>query len=212
MQLMKTGLVLLIVALIGIAAFAFSQYVRRRDMAREHHVRSYVFPGGVLEALSKSYPQLELKDVQLAARALRQFFLVHIRAGGQLVAMPSKVADALWHAFILDTRAYRAFCQGAFGSYLHHIPEGAAMRAVDKDQMATWRTWRLACLEENINPLSATRLPLLFALDSKLNIPNAVRYDPASFKKPSSGGSGGGGSCGGSGCDGGCGGGCGGGD
>jgi hypothetical protein len=212
---MKVGFILLVVPLIGLAAFAAWQYVRRRAMAREHHVRSYVFPRGVLEAVLKTYPQLEPKGVQLAARALRQFFLVQARAGGRLVAMPSKVADALWHAFILDTRAYRAFCKGAFGSYLHHIPEGAAMRAADKDQMATWRTWRLACLEENINPARATRLPLLFAVDSKLNIPNAIRYDPSSFKKPVSPGSSDGGDCGGDGCGAsgsdGCGGGCGGG-
>ncbi|MBE7368004.1 glycine-rich domain-containing protein [Ramlibacter pallidus] len=207
---MTVGLDLLMVALAAMGAFAAWQYVRRRDLDREHHIRSYVFPSGVLETFSRSYPQLEPKDVQLAARALRQFFLVHKRAGGQLVAMPSKVADALWHAFILDTRAYRAFCQRAFGGYFHHIPEGSVMRAADKDRMATWRTWRLACLEENIHPLKATRLPLLFALDAKLNTPGAVVYDPSSFRKPASADGRGGGGCGGSGSDNGCGGGCGG--
>lgn len=207
---MKLAFLLLTAALAGTAALAIWQHARRVAMAREHHIRSYVFPGGVLEALSKTYPQLQLKDAQLAARALRQFFLVHLRAGGRLVAMPSKVADALWHAFILDTRAYRSFCQAAFGSYLHHVPEGAAMRAADKDGAATWRTWRLACLEENINPVKATRLPLLFALDAKLNIPFAVIHHPSDFRKPASSGRGGG-NCGGAADDGGCGGGCGGG-
>lgn len=201
---------LLILPLVGIAAFAAWQHRRHRTRAREHHIRSYVFPGSVLREFSKSHPQLQPKDIQLAARALRQFFLVHARAGGRVIAMPSMVADGLWHAFILDTRAYRTFCQAAFGSYFHHIPEGEAMRAADGDQVATWHTWRLACLEENIHPLHATRLPLLFALDAKLNIPNAIIYDPASFKKPAlADGCGGGGSCGGGGQDG-CGGGCGG--
>lgn len=205
---MQSNVTLLLTALVGLAAFAAWQYLRRRALAREHYIRAYVFPSGVLQELLKSYPQLQLKDAQLAARALRQFFLVHARAGGQLISMPSKVTDALWHAIILDTRAYRTFCQAAFGSYFHHIPEGA-MRSADKDQAATWLTWRLACLEENINPLKATRLPLLFALDAKLGIPNAVAYDPSSFAKPkSSGGSEGG--CGGGGDNSGCGGGCGG--
>lgn len=209
---MNVAFGLLVFALMAMGAFAAWQYVRRRDLDREHHIRSYIFPSGVLEAVSRSYLRLEPKDVQLAARALRQFFLVHQRAGGQLVAMPSEVADALWHAFILDTRAYRTFCQGAFGGYLHHIPEGSVMRAADKDRMATWRTWRLACLEENIHPLQATRLPLLFALDAKLNIPGAVVYDPTRFRKPESADGRGGGGCGGAGSGDGCGGGCGGGD
>jgi hypothetical protein len=209
---MQVGVLLLVAALVGLGAFAAWQYGQRRTLAREHFIRAYVFPSDVLLELLKAYPQLQLKDAQLAARALRQFFLVHARAGGQLVAMPSKVTDALWHAFILDTRAYRAFCQQAFGSYLHHIPE-RAMRSGNDRQAAAWRTWRLACLEENVNPLGATRLPLLFALDAKLGIPGAVAYQPSEFKKPeSSGGCGGGGTCGGCGDGSGCAGGCGGGD
>ena len=38
------------------------------------------------------------------------------------------------------------------------------------------RCWWHACREENINPAKPTRLPLLFALDTKLNIPNGFRY------------------------------------
>jgi hypothetical protein len=209
---MQTGIVLLALVLTAVTGFAAWQYRRKRALAREHHIRTYVFPNAVLQEVWKTYPELQLKDIQLAARGLRQFFLIHARAGGLLITMPSKVADALWHAFILDTRAYRAFCQSAFGSYFHHVPAGA-MRSEDRDQSATWRTWRFACLEENINPMKATRLPLLFALDSKLGIPDAVAYDPVNFKKPqSSGDCGGGSSCGGGSDDGGCGGGCGGGD
>ncbi|MFN7664722.1 MAG: glycine-rich domain-containing protein [Inhella sp.] len=210
---MTTGTALLVLAFLAAATYAAWQHRQRRVLAREQHIRTCVFPSGVLQGLQKAYPHLDLKGVQLTARALRQFFLVHARANGGLVAMPSKAADALWHAFILDTRAYRSFCMAAFGSYLHHLPEGA-MRQADNDGSAIWRTWRLACREENIHPKRATRLPLLFALDAKLGIADAVVYDPAAFKPPPSKGDG----CGGSGCggtggnDGGDGGGCGGGE
>jgi hypothetical protein len=43
------------------------------------------------------------------------------------------------------------------------------------------RTWRYACLEENINPEHPTRLPLLFAIDQKLAIANGNIY---SLEKP----------------------------
>lgn len=199
---------LIIPAVTFLAIGAFLLWLRQRGAAltREHIIRTYVFPRAVLQELTKTYPHLEPKDVQLAARALRQFFLIHARAGNRVIAMPSKVVDALWHAFILDTRAYAAFCKAAFGAYFHHIPEGAMAR--ERDEEVPWRTWRLACLEENINPGRATRLPLLYAIDAKLGIPGAAKYDPAAFKAPKGSSCGGGsGSCGG---DGGCGGGCGG--
>jgi hypothetical protein len=171
----------------------------------------------VFVELAKTYPWLDKKETQLVARALRHYFLLHARSRHTVVAMPSKVVDALWHAFILDTRAYQSFCRAAFGAYFHHIPE-SAMAAVGQGAAASWHTWRLSCLEENINPGKATRLPLLFAIDAKLAIPGATHYSPGMFKKPTdSNSSDGSTGCGGGGSDsnscdgdGGCG--CGGGD
>lgn len=36
------------------------------------------------------------------------------------------------------------------------------------------RVWWYCCKYENIDPVRPTRVPLLFALDSKANIPTAV--------------------------------------
>jgi hypothetical protein len=35
---------------------------------------------------------------------------------------PSLPIDSLWHAFILNTRQYRKFCEEVYGYYLDHIP------------------------------------------------------------------------------------------
>lgn len=211
---MKPLLILLLLAFFILAAWALWQRHRRMMLERERLIRAVRIPPAALQSLEKAYPHLSLRDVQLVARALRQFFLVHARAGRGVVVMPSKAVDALWHGFILDTRAYGQFCQQAFGGFFHHIPE-SGMQARDDRGAATWRTWRLACLEENINPAKATRLPLLFAIDVKLGIPGAVAHDPASFKPPEGDLAGGDGCGGGSDGDGGgdgCGGGCGGGE
>ena len=37
--------------------------------------------------------------------------------------MPSKVVDDVWHDFMLISREYTAFCNKAFGGYLHHAPD-----------------------------------------------------------------------------------------
>jgi hypothetical protein len=39
------------------------------------------------------------------------------------------------------------------------------------------RTWWYACKDETINPRNPSRLPLLFALDSKLDLPDGFRYE-----------------------------------
>lgn len=206
------GMLVLAAALGVVVSAAVFLHLQRRYQ-REHHIRSYVFPRGVLDGLKEAYPHLDEKGVFLAARALRMFFLVHLRAQGRTVGMPSKAVDALWHAFILDTRAYQAFCRRAFGSFFHHLP-AARMDGGKKSEEALYRTWRLACLEENIRPEAPTRLPLLFAIDEKLAIPGAHHFSAAGFirraRDQGSSGCGGGGSHGCSGDGGGCGGGCGG--
>jgi len=36
--------------------------------------------------------------------------------------VPSKMIDEIWHAHILDTRAYREDCQKVFGQFIDHYP------------------------------------------------------------------------------------------
>ena len=164
----------------GIAFLAISGASLR--LKREQFIREFVFPASLLQSLRKTYPALEDKDIFLAARALRQYFLVHARSRGRSVGMPSRVVDALWHDFILDTKAYAAFCSNAFGSFFHHIPASKVQPGKSGNE-ALRLTWKLACLEENIDPRNATRLPLLFAIDSKLKIPDGHTYDLAALRK-----------------------------
>lgn len=149
----------------------------RRQVAlrREAVIRSFVLPKGLFQRLQKQHPDLSLKDCQLVARGLRQFFLAHLKSGRRYVSMPSQIVDDLWHEFILYTKNYEAFCRKAFGRFLHHTPAVV----LGNDALANTglrRCWWVACQEENINPRAATRLPLLFAIDAKLDVPNGFHY------------------------------------
>ena len=157
---------------------------RQRRLRREAYIRDFLLPKGLFEALRVHHPQLTLKDCQLVSQGLRQFFLAHLKSGGKFVSMPSQVADDLWHEFILYTRAYEQFCRRAFGRTLHHTP-AVVLGKRNQGNAGIRRTWHFACHEENINPLKPSRLPLLFALDSKLNIPNGFNYVPdcSGFKR-----------------------------
>lgn len=153
-------------------------------LKRQAHIRSFEFPPGLFDQLRKQHPELTLKECQLVAQGLRQFFMAYLRSGRRPVSMPSQVADDLWHAFILYTKNYQAFCQRAFGRFLHHTP-AVVLGSAAAGNVGLRRCWWHACREENINPRMPTRLPLLFALDAKLKIPNGFRYlaDCASVRR-----------------------------
>jgi hypothetical protein len=152
-------------------------WTRWRQAVRADYIRTYMFPKGLFDKLQAKRPGLTLKDCQLTARALRQFFLAYLKSGCQFVSMPSQVADDLWHELILYTRHYDEFCNKAFGQFMHHTP--AVVLGADKqNNTGLRRCWWYACLDENINPRQPTRLPLLFALDAKLKVGDGFVYTP----------------------------------
>jgi hypothetical protein len=54
---------------------------------------------------------------------------------GQVIGMPSHAVDEAWHGFILCTARYAAFCDIAYGRFLHHHPEGGAPAGVPMDSL-----------------------------------------------------------------------------
>jgi hypothetical protein len=148
----------------------------RMKSRREQMVRGLMFPPGVFEKFKQKYPDFDAKQVQLVARGLRQFFLAYLKSGCRRVAMPSQVVDDLWHEYILFTREYANFCRLAFGQFLHHTP-AVKMSDARANNEGLRRVWWYCCIEENINPRKATRLPLLFVLDRKLGVSNGFYYD-----------------------------------
>ena len=167
----------LLIVCVVFSALLWSVWRRLRDARRADFIRGYAFPKGLIEKLQQQRPGLPAKDGQLVARALRQFFLAHLKSGRQFVAMPSQVTDDLWHEFILYTRHYERFCRQAFGRFMHHTP-AVVLATAQRDNTGLRRTWWHCCKDENINPRKPTRLPLLFALDAKLGVADGFRYAP----------------------------------
>lgn len=158
---------------IGFVAVVWMLWARwQRDRA----VREAPLPQFLKRKLRETYPHLSGKDCDLVERGLRQFFLANLRSGKQFVAMPSRVVDAMWHEFILHTRAYRDWCDLTLGWFLHHTP-AEALGAKAKGNDGLRRAWYWACRDEAIQPRRPTRLPLLFALDAKLHVANGFHYE-----------------------------------
>ncbi|BFM14729.1 hypothetical protein R50073_09120 [Maricurvus nonylphenolicus] len=207
-----------IIAAIIAALFAWAIYrsYRRSQIAkREVLIDTYQFPTTIKNKVAEKYPHLNEKDTEMVMRGLREYFHLCNIAGKRMVSMPSQAVDVAWHEFILFTRKYEFFCDKALGRFLHHTP-AEAMESPTVAQAGIKTAWKISCFREDIEPKAATKLPLLFAMDAKLDIPDGFKYSLNCQKAGSNNycaghigcGSGCGGGCGGdsSGCGGGCGG------
>jgi hypothetical protein len=89
----------------------------------------------------------------------------------ELLAMPSRAVDLLWHEFILHTVDYKEFCLQAYGHDLHHSPE----RSMDDQQTQVLngegmaRTFAMACADDRIQDPTQV-LPTLFTVDAILGL------------------------------------------
>lgn len=168
---MSFKLLALILA-IGIFIYAFLSNRKRSQLA---FIESYRFNSTIGKKVQEKYPRLSNGQVILVLSALKEYFYICNKANRKIVSMPSQVVDVAWHEFILFTRPYQSFCKKALGRFLHHTPT-EAMTSPTMAQDGIKRAWRLACHRSKINPNRPTRLPLIFAIDSRLNIEDGFQY------------------------------------
>lgn len=84
--------------------------VSRLDLARLKH-----------KYTASSEAEMSVEAWDKAEREYRRF--LSLKAFYPAVSLvPSKEVDALWHAHILDTRAYREDCHQVFGRFIDHYP------------------------------------------------------------------------------------------
>jgi hypothetical protein len=158
------------IAVVGSHIFIYHRRLRFID--------AYVWPPGLINKLQRHHPELTPHQIDRIGLGLKQFFRTYLRGGYRPVAMPSQAADDLWHEFILYTKAYDSFCRKAFGRFLHHSPAAVLKQGQKTANEGLRRVWWQACKEEKIDPKAPAALPLLFALDTELNIPGGYRYVP----------------------------------
>ncbi len=150
-------------------------YTYRR---RLRYIDAYSWPPGLVAKLRRHYPDLSPAQIDRIGLGLKQFFCAYHRGGYRHVAMPSQAVDELWHEFILYTKAYEDFCRKAFGRFLHHTPAAVLKPGQNKTNEGLRRVWWQACKEERIDPKAPAALPLLFAIDTDLKVPDGYRYVP----------------------------------
>ena len=96
----------------------------------------------------------------------------------QVIGMPSHAVDEAWHGLILCTTRYSAFCDKAYGQFLHHRPDGDAApdALVPSDPMAEQ-------LRRTVIAWSLVATPgehcVLWDLDQRVGVERPWGLDPA---------------------------------
>ena len=221
---MKTFLLADILSAIGIFALVIAcstsavllllkgtnAYFDRREQKRIDFLRDYTFPLSCYAEVQQRYPHLTDAQVEIAFDQLRLYFeicLVYSSPGSsKLVAMPSKLVDVCWHAFICETREYQAFCKSAFGGFLHHesrVNTSFPLIDISMDEVANDESAKLSVEAQDQreldfkNQLYAARIyhwtlaicgaksssetnqaPLLFSIDQEFTIEDGYFYSP----------------------------------
>jgi len=102
---------------------------RMRRKGRRRFIETYEFPPALRSKLMDELGSAHAAEVALDG--LRGWYLACLYAGGRLIGMPSQAVDEAWHEMILMTRHYTAFCERAFGRYLHHNPDSTLSVSMD---------------------------------------------------------------------------------
>ncbi|WP_328416461.1 hypothetical protein OG470_26465 [Micromonospora sp. NBC_00389] len=153
-------------------------WTRLRNDRTAHRLRAVAdlqFPASGRQRLQNQYPHLSDDDIRLVETATRQWFRLIVRHSSTKLSMPSVVVNDLWQELTLHARDYAAFCDAAFGGFLHHQPRSE----ISADPVNTNRTpLLLATLshgrrDEGCGP---TDLPLLFRVDQELCLRDGNRY------------------------------------
>lgn len=221
---MKTSLLVDVASILGIFTLvivgstsvvllllkAVNAYLNRKERKRRDLLKRYVFPEICYSEVQHRYPHLTANQMALAFVQLRLYFEVYLvyssPSSTRQVAMPSKLVDTCWHAFICETREYQAFCESIFGGFLHHeskVNTSFPLLAISAEDLKDGETTNLSeekQLQREFdfkNQLSAARIyhwavsvgvqeqhselvqvPLLFSIDQELNIEDGYIYKP----------------------------------
>jgi hypothetical protein len=177
---MNTTVLIVVAAVLGYLLGLLLLIKGEKLRERLAFIDDYHIPMPILEKFRGHYPDLTDKQVQEVIEALKVYFRCCVQTN-EFVAMPSKVVDMLWHEFILNTREYEQFCRQAFGKLLHHTPtemlSSSKQIATTKMQKGMKVIWLFSCWEQKIQSSTPEMLPLLFAIDEALNIPDGFYYD-----------------------------------
>jgi hypothetical protein len=175
---------IIIASLIGACVLFVALANQRNHRRREQrtHVERYAFPVALRLKMREAYPSLSDDQISAVFEGLRQWFLLLHAHPRTKFGMPSKAVDSAWHAFILMTRQYQAFCEKAFGRYVHHEPNEPGTERDSNAALARTLATGAGGLAGGAM-LGGAVGANLFAIDHEVGIDNGNVYDPMQLEE-----------------------------
>jgi hypothetical protein len=96
----------------------------------------------LIQDVRKEWPDLTDDQGTRGVGQTVAFLVASAQTGGRVA--PSKPVDAFWHAFMLHSRAYTAFCELVAGDYLHHDPDEYPLPPAKKKELRARTTEAIA--------------------------------------------------------------------
>jgi len=139
-------------------------------LIRKRFINKYSFPDSVVINIKKAYPQLSDAEIDMISKALKDYFYISYIVGNFHISMPSKIVSDFWQEFSSLNKEYKSFCKKAFGKNLEWL------KAEGIEGIGIQTIWENACILEDIDHIIPDKLPILFKLDSLLEIENGFLY------------------------------------
>lgn len=76
----------------------------------------------ILTAIREN-PSIDREEIKSRFTALLQWLAILPNATKEIPLQMNSAVDPLWHAFIINTKLYRAFCDKFYGKYIDHDPQ-----------------------------------------------------------------------------------------
>ena len=169
----------------------YDQYQTQRLFKRRLFIETYSFSVDIVEKVKCQYPHLGEGKLSRVMEGLREYFILDMEKGFlTTLSMPSQVVDVALKEFLLNVTddELRKLRLG-FGLVNATDYELRKLRLGFRVYISTKITspsaqredginhaWELCCKLETIDATNPARLPLLFALDAELDIPDGFRY------------------------------------
>jgi hypothetical protein len=159
-----------IIILLIMLVLIFS-FISKDKNKRYKYIENVYFPNSIDMTLKKEFPYLTDEDISLVKQGLKEYLKLYVLSRRGRIILPSVAINLAFIEFIKTTE-YVNFTKNVFKFYFTDI----LMKndnIIDNDLKIVWT---LACENEDINPDIPDKLPLIFSIDSQLNIENGFRF------------------------------------
>ena len=145
--------------------------IRKDKNKRYKYTENLNFPNSIDMALKKEFPNFTDENINLVKQGLKEYLKLYALSSRGKIILPSLVVNLALKEFF-KTVEYQDFIKNVFKFYFTDVLM-KNNNIIDNDLKVVWT---LTCENENINPNKPDKLPLIFSIDSQLNIENGFRF------------------------------------